>query len=129
MDFNPWHVESIEAFNFYCCPECVYRVQEEFAFQAHAIQNHAQSKTLFDEVPTKFENCVSSPEPGIEVKVELGGDKIECFGDEGNEENGDFEEADFPDQGNKYYAQRSWGKCIRLTENLFYLFFRGHPGI
>ena len=27
MDFNPWHVESIEAFNFYCCPECVYRVQ------------------------------------------------------------------------------------------------------
>ena len=126
MDFNPWHVESIEAFNFYCCPECVYRVQEEFAFQAHAVQNHAQSKTFFNEVPNKFESCVSSPEPDIEVKVELGGDKIECFGNEDNEENGDFEEADFPDQGNKYYAQRSWGKCIRLTENLF---FRGHPGI
>ena len=30
MDFNPWHVESIEAFNFYCCPECVYRVKGHF---------------------------------------------------------------------------------------------------
>ena len=105
MDFNPWHVESIEAFNFYCCPECVYRVQEEFAFQAHALQNHLQSKTLFHEVPTKFENCVSSPEPDIEVKVELGDDKIEGFDEEGNEENGDFEEADFSDQGNKFYAE------------------------
>ena len=77
-------------------------VQEEFAFQAHALQNHLQSKTLFNEVSTKFENCVSSPEPDIEVKVELGDDKIEGFGDEANEENGDFEEAFFSDQGNKY---------------------------
>ena len=76
-------------------------VQEEFAFQAHALQNHLQSKTLFHEVPTKFENCVSSPEPDIKVKVELGDDKIEGFDEEGNEENGDFEEADFPDQGNE----------------------------
>ena len=76
-------------------------VQEEFAFQAHALQNHLQSKTLFHEVPTKFENCVSSPEPDIEVKVELGHDKIEGFDEEGNEENEDFEEADFPDQGNR----------------------------
>ena len=42
----------------------------------------------------------SSPEPDIEVKVELGDDKLESFGDKGNEENGDFEEAYFSDQGN-----------------------------
>ena len=90
-------------------PDKELPVQEEFAFQAHAIQNHAQSKTLFNEVPTKFENCVSSPEPDIEVKVELGDDKIEGFDEESNEGNGDFEEADFPDQGNKYYAEGGGG--------------------
>ena len=48
MDFNPWQVENIEVFNYYCCPECVYRAKEEFDFQVHAIQNHVQSRTLFN---------------------------------------------------------------------------------
>jgi hypothetical protein len=47
MDSNPWLVESIEVFNFFCCPECVYRSQEEFSFQVHALQNHPQSQALF----------------------------------------------------------------------------------
>ena len=66
MDLNPWHVESVEAFNFYCCPECVYRAKEEHDFQAHALQNHIQSKTLFNE-PPKYEVVDAE----IEVKVEL----------------------------------------------------------
>ena len=47
MSSNPWIVESIEVFNFFCCPECVYRSQEEFSFQVHALQNHPQSQALF----------------------------------------------------------------------------------
>ena len=44
---NPWMVESIESFSFYCCPECVFRSKEETFFQAHALQNHSQSTSLF----------------------------------------------------------------------------------
>jgi len=44
---NPWQVESLSAFNFLCCPECVYRSKEEIAFQDHALTNHPQSKTFF----------------------------------------------------------------------------------
>lgn len=45
---NPWQVESVEAFTFLCCPECVYRSQEETSFQAHAVQNHPKSAVLFN---------------------------------------------------------------------------------
>ena len=47
MAMNPWSVESIAAFNFFCCPECVYRSKEENSFQTHAIQFHPKSLTLF----------------------------------------------------------------------------------
>ena len=40
-------VQSIQDFNFFCCPECIYRTKEEISFQAHAIQNHEQSKKFF----------------------------------------------------------------------------------
>jgi hypothetical protein len=70
MDFNPWQVENIEVFNYYCCPECVYRAKEEFDFQVHAIQNHVQSRTLFnhEQQQPKYEN---PDEASVEVKVEL----------------------------------------------------------
>ena len=48
MGLNPWQVESIHAFNFFCCPECVYRSKEEFDFQAHALHNHPESYFLFN---------------------------------------------------------------------------------
>ena len=27
-DQNPWLVENIEAFNFYCCPECDFQSKD-----------------------------------------------------------------------------------------------------
>ena len=47
MAGNPWRVDSIQSFNYFCCPECVYRSKEELTFQAHALQNHPQSETFF----------------------------------------------------------------------------------
>ena len=47
MSMNPWLVESIEAFSFYCCPECVFRSKEANFFQVHALQNHVQSEEFF----------------------------------------------------------------------------------
>ena len=47
MELNPWSVDSIEAFSFYCCPECIFRSKEQNFFEAHALQNHDQSKDFF----------------------------------------------------------------------------------
>ena len=33
---NPWKVQNIHEFNYYCCPECVFRSKEDMSFQAHA---------------------------------------------------------------------------------------------
>ena len=44
---NPWIVESIHDFNYFCCPECVYQSKEENHFQTHALEYHEQSKTFF----------------------------------------------------------------------------------
>ena len=53
---NPWLVESIEAFSFYCCPECQFRSNEAIFFQAHALQNHDLSKSLFEFKQESFDN-------------------------------------------------------------------------
>ena len=47
MNPNPWQVESLDAFSYLCCPECVYRSKEASSFQAHALQNHPQAVALF----------------------------------------------------------------------------------
>ena len=80
MPLNPWLVENIEAFSFYCCPECVFRSKEETFFQAHALQNHKESKSFF-ECPTDetgfldIENDVKEEiletEPDIDLNLEL----------------------------------------------------------
>ena len=44
---NPWEVQSIYDFNFFCCPECIFQSKEEILFQEHALQTHEQSKTFF----------------------------------------------------------------------------------
>ena len=46
-DQNPWAVESIEAFSFYCCPECDLKTKNEDYFKKHAIECHNKSKVFF----------------------------------------------------------------------------------
>ena len=56
MVLNPWKVQSISDFNYFCCPECVYWSKEEFEFQVHALQNHVLSTTFFHGVENADEN-------------------------------------------------------------------------
>ena len=51
MESNPWHVNSIQAFNCLKCPECMFFSQEELDFKAHAMKNHPMSNAFFN----KFE--------------------------------------------------------------------------
>ena len=43
-DQNPWVVENIEAFSFYCCPECDFKSKDEDYFKRHAMESHNKSK-------------------------------------------------------------------------------------
>ena len=47
MAFNPWKVESIQAFYYLKCPECEFDTKEENCFEDHAIENHPMSHELF----------------------------------------------------------------------------------
>ena len=63
---NPWQVESIEAFYFLKCPECMFFTKEDKGFYHHAVKNHplsiilfgkpAQSKELLAQEGISFEN-------------------------------------------------------------------------
>ena len=46
-DQNPWVVENIEAFNFYCCPECDFQSKDGDYFKRHAMESHKKSKVFF----------------------------------------------------------------------------------
>ena len=44
---NPWLVENIEEFSFYCCPECDFRSKDRDHFKRHAMESHNKSKVFF----------------------------------------------------------------------------------
>ena len=75
---NPWRVPNVEAFLYYCCPECDERNQSRELFIKHAIDCHPSSKDCFynvklevDEV-VEYENDVDLDEEGMEfVKDEI----------------------------------------------------------
>ena len=44
---NPWNVDSVNAFYFLKCPECIFDTQEEYTFRDHAVEKHPLSFVLF----------------------------------------------------------------------------------
>ena len=53
MAENPWLVESLEAFSYYCCPECDHKNQSRENFVQHALQNHSNSEEAFSQNQTQ----------------------------------------------------------------------------
>ena len=47
MADNPWNVDSIEAFTFLKCPECLFDTKEDEVFLEHAFENHPMSSVFF----------------------------------------------------------------------------------
>ena len=47
MTYNPWQVESLEAFSYLKCPECPFDCKEDALFKVHALENHPMSIVLF----------------------------------------------------------------------------------
>ena len=81
-DQNPWIVENIEAFSFYCCPECDFKSKQSDGFKRHALECHNKAKSFFimsnDQKSKKnAKNECMEIETGSEFQ-----DKIEdCIGD------------------------------------------------
>lgn len=44
---NPWQVDDIAEFSFFCCPECAYKAKTVPDFQVHAMVNHPDAKDFF----------------------------------------------------------------------------------
>ena len=44
---NPWLVENISDFSYFCCPECDYRTKAEDFFEHHAVNKHPSSIEFF----------------------------------------------------------------------------------
>ena len=54
-EINPWHVSQLEAFLYYCCPECDEKNQSKETFLEHALQKHIKSKGLLEKFIVKEE--------------------------------------------------------------------------
>ena len=67
-DQNPWVVENIEAFHFYCCPECDFQSKNGEYFKRHAIESHKKSKVFF--IRSKSENIAKNDPLEVEAESE-----------------------------------------------------------
>ena len=62
MAVNPWHVDSIQAFLFFKCPECIFDAKDEGIFQNHAVENHPLCFVLFGKTVKEEESNISNIE-------------------------------------------------------------------
>ena len=51
--YNPWMVNSVHDFWFSRCPECLFDAKEEESFQAHALEKHPLSFSLFASITSR----------------------------------------------------------------------------
>ena len=46
---NPWGIEDLKEFLYYCCPDCDVKEKDEDKFLQHAVKEHSESKLDIDE--------------------------------------------------------------------------------
>ena len=109
---NPWQVQSIEAFSFLNCPECVFKIKDEDLFQEHAVKNHPRSCVFFEE--QLFLEQPVLVEEEIEKESILKIVKIEptSSGEKENEEPHSIDEQDY--QGRSFIWVNFTAKCVSV---------------
>ncbi len=94
---NPWSVDNIADFSFFCCPECIYKAKTVPDFQVHAIVNHPGSKDFFDKYSSQDHWDESDDFYNVPLKIKVEddpGSKIELFDNDNDEENSQRENCD-----------------------------------
>ena len=51
---NPWQVDDIANFSYFCCPECIFKTKTVPDFQVHAIVNHPDAKDFFERYGDRY---------------------------------------------------------------------------
>ena len=106
---NPWDVKTVYNFQFFNCPECLFKVQEKQQFINHAFESHPESigylNSITDgslaDIAVPWTDCQVLVEPitdileDVKLKIENGDDDHE-FEDDGNYEPN--EDIDFDDE-------------------------------
>ena len=86
---NPWCVENLEEFLYFCCPECDERNQSKESFIEHAFEQHPNSKECLVSFQFKeeFENLNQRQDLNSkEIPVEIYNVKQELIEDENLED-------------------------------------------
>ena len=105
-DQNPWIVENIEAFSFYCCPECDFKQKDGDYFKRHALDSHNKSKIFF--IMTKSETNTSYDSKEVEAEPESQYENEKSMKDFDASENSVKEESISESEGEEF---------VRLSEH------------
>ena len=92
---NPWQVQSIEAFSFLNCPECVFKIKDEDLFQEHAVKNHPKSCVFFEEQLFLEQPVLVEEEIGKDSIVKIVKIEPTSSGEKENEEPPPIDEQDY----------------------------------
>ena len=78
VTYNPWQVESLEAFAYLKCPECPFDCKEDIFFQAHALENHPLSIAFFGQTTTKIKEELPDSDIGKVIIEKSRGGRFLC---------------------------------------------------
>ncbi len=96
---NPWHVQSLEEYLFYWCPECDSKCQTKELFVSHAIFEHPYALATLSQSVDLEKYLV--PSEDIDEKSDGGSvssvSDIEWSGDENNDDHEEQNDDDIPD--------------------------------
>jgi KRAB domain-containing zinc finger protein len=75
---NPWHVESLEEFLYFCCPECPDKIQSKAVFISHAWAKHPKAQETLENLKIDVEQVKveADIEPQEEIKVKFEVDEL-----------------------------------------------------
>ena len=65
-DVNPWEVDEVAAFSYFCCPECEFKAKTVPTFLSHANENHPRAKDFYS---TQLEQEITNPKVKCEIEV------------------------------------------------------------
>ena len=93
FDTNPWSVETLDTYLYYCCPECDHKCKSKPSFVHHAYSCHPNAKDNLKYEETMEEIVVKSDMSIKEEAAEPDNEVYEDF-DQINHENLDWYDPD-----------------------------------
>ena len=97
LEASPWDVKTLFQFQYFNCPECLFKVHEKQTFVDHAFDSHPESVKFLDIIEDESMTDISLPWSGnIKVEPEIVSDSKE-----------DVEDDDDDFDMNEYYSDHS----------------------